>query len=482
MENKSIKKIETGIKGLDQVLGGGLPENKSILINGKPGTGKSFLLNEFLYRGAKKYNQNGVLVAFEEMPEDIISNIDNLKWEYGELIKDGRIKILSMNPFLSHSHELSNDYSLEPILLRITNAIEKVNAKRVSIDSIGNLFLNFSSEAAVRSLLFKLIFELKKTGVTTLISGEKATAGDSKIGIEEYVSEGVIDIDYKFTKNHIDRFLTVTKLRGSEIESGRVEFSISNEGMEVYPLIIDTGEYMYTKFETRKKFGLEGLDKILKGGIPQGHAVLIGGNTGTGKTTLALQFLLEGLKNDENCLWIALEEPVEQLEKTAESHDWDIKKYMEQKKLLFLEPPLININQNKLLSSIFDIVEERDVERVVFDSVSSMESHTMNKGKVREFLINLSRYFKSKGVTSILNYLTSENFSATSHLIGSMTTNEMRISSIVDGIIILRFVERKQKVKKLINVLKLRGSDHKKDIIQYELAQDGFKLLKKFEK
>jgi len=176
-----------------------------------------------------------------------------------------------------------------------------------------------------------------------------------------------------------------------------------------------------------------------------------------------------------------LEEPIPQVKKTVLEHGWDFEKYEQQGRLRFVAVSVIDISPDKLLYQILDAVNDIGAGRVVFDSVSSLESATMDKNKVREFLVQLSGFFKTLGVTCIMNYLTAESFSAVKgQLLGSLSATEMRLSSVTDGIIILRFVERGQRVDKLMNIIKMRGSEHSKDILRFEVDRGGFKLCEKF--
>ena len=143
---------------------------------------------------------------------------------------------------------------------------------------------------------------------------------------------------------------------------------------------------------------------------------------------------------------------------------------------------MIDVETDKLIYQIVNAVNAIGAKRVVFDSISSLESSTMNKNQVRELLITLSGFFKTVGVTCIMTYLTPIAFGATKdQLLSSLETSEMKLSSVMDGIIILRFIERGQNVKKLLNIIKVRGSEHNKAIFQYEIDKEGFKFGDKFE-
>ena len=206
------------------------------------------------------------------------------------------------------------------------------------------------------------------------------------------------------------------------------------------------------------------------------------GNTGTGKTTLGMHFLKNGFDNDEPGIFVTLEEPVEQAKKTAMVHGWDFEEYEQQGKIRFVTVSLIDILPDELLYKIIDAVNDIGAKRVIIDSISTLESATMSPNQVREFMIQLSMFCKTQGVTCVLNYLTAESFGATEgQLLGGLTTNELRLSSVMDGIVILRYVERGQRVRRLLNILKLRGSEHSKDIFKFGVGQEGFKFGERYE-
>jgi circadian clock protein KaiC len=297
------------------------------------------------------------------------------------------------------------------------------------------------------------------------------------------VADGVIEIALIKGQQQFMRRMFVIKLRGTDFRSGAVEFDIINqEGLVVYPKIPIENIVAKTDFHVRKRFGIKNLDNILAGGIPQGHMILISGNTGTGKTMLGMHFLHEGIQTGETAVFVALEEPVEQIKKTALAHNWDFSRYEKEGKIRFVATNLIDISNDKVLYQIITAVRSINAKRVVIDSISSLYSATMNEEQVRQFLLQISRYFKANGITCIMNYLATSSFGAArGQLLSSFLTNDMRLSSLVDGIIMLLFVERGQKMKKLLGVFKLRGSQHSKELYNYEIEKGGLKLGEKFE-
>jgi circadian clock protein KaiC len=261
-----------------------------------------------------------------------------------------------------------------------------------------------------------------------------------------------------------------------------VEFEIEEDGLKVFPKIPVQRLLAKTDFQNRKKFGIEKLDELLDGGIPQGHIVMISGNTGTGKTVLAMQFLVQGIKEGENTIFVALEEPIDQVKRTALEHGWDFEQYEKQGKMAFVSTSLIDNSNDKLLYQILNAVNRIGAKRVVIDSISTLMSATMNEEQARQFQIQITSFLKEKGITCVLNYLCGASFGAVKgQLLSNLMTNEMRISSMTDGIIMLLYVERGQHVKKMLNILKLRGSAHSKEVFRYEIEKGGIKMGEKYE-
>ncbi|MGA2468973.1 MAG: circadian clock protein KaiC [Thermodesulfobacteriota bacterium] len=477
-----LEKILTGITGFDEVLDGGVPKGRVMLVTGTTGTGKTVFLNEFLYRGITQLNENGVYVTFEETPKDIIKNVRSFGWKYISLIRKRKLAFVDASPAEEMVLKTGPQYDLSPLVKRIEYAIGKVKAKRVVVDSIDAIFSRFSNKDVVRAALYQISAKLKKSGVTVLISAEKTGEELSRYGVGEFVADGVIELELIKGQQQFIRKVFIKKLRGMGYRSGIVEFEISEDGFKVFPKIPVQRLLAKTDFQIRKTFGIEKLDELLGGGIPQGHIAMISGNTGTGKTVLAMQFIVQGIKEGENTIFIVLEEPIDQVKKTALEHGWDFEQYEKQGKLAFVATSLIDISNDKLLYQILNAVNRIGAKRVVIDSISNLVSATMNEEQARQFLIQISSVFKEKGITCIMNCLSGANFGAVKgQLLSNLITNEMRLSSITDGIIMLLYVERGQSVKKMLNVLKLRGSAHSREIFRYEIGKGGVKIGEKYE-
>jgi len=483
-EKGAVEKVFTGIRGFDEVLDGGVPRGRATLIVGGAGTGKTVILNEFIYQGITQFKENGVYVTFEEDKKDIIKNVRGFGWNYASFVAQKKLAFVDASALRDVTIEGGQNYDLSPLIERVKYAVKKVKAKRLIIDSLDSLFSRFQNKDVVRQALCQITAKLKDLGVTSLMTAEKSgpEQGLSRYGVEEFVADGVIEIALVKGQQQFLRRMFVIKLRGTGFRSGIVDYEITDQGLIVYPKIPIEITTAKTDFQIRKGFGIKGLDDILGGGIPQGHMILVSGNTGTGKTMFGMHFLRQGIVEGENTVFVALEEPVDQVKKTALTHGWDLSRYEKEGKIKFVTANLIDISNDKLLYKVINAARNINAKRVVIDSISSLYSATMGDEQVRQFLLQASRDFKANGITCIMNYLASSSFGAArGQLLSSLVTNEMRLSSLLDGIIILLYVERGQKVRKLLSVLKMRGSQHSKEIFSFEIEKGGIKIGEKYE-
>ncbi|MFH0715004.1 MAG: ATPase domain-containing protein [Candidatus Diapherotrites archaeon] len=471
---------KTGILGLDEILNGGLPKYTTTLLSGTSGTGKTILSLQWLFDGVKR-GENGIYISITEPLFMAVRNVELMEFYDRKAIEQEKLRLLDIREVLGLDFEKIDPQSL---LRYIEKQVKENNAKRLVIDSITAVLYMINDKAKIRQFIFELKKVLATLGCIAILVSESLEINKySTFGVEEFISDGIIVLSNIIGENQIIRKLQIIKMRGISFRTGAVIFDITASGILIYPKIPIDRSVATTEFKNRLNSGIKKLDSLIGRGFPQGHAIMVAGNTGSGKTTFALQFLVAGLKNGENGIYTALEESSSQIKKTAREHGWDLEKYEKSGKLFFINPDLIDINPDKLLYQIINVINKTSVKRVIIDSISSLESATMNKNKVREFLIQLSGFLKLKGATAMLTYLSEDAFGAgAGQLLGGGESSELRLSSVVDGIILLRYVERAQKVDKLMNILKMRGSAHDKRIWQFEVGKDGIKIGKVFKK
>jgi len=469
----------TGIDGLDETLQGGIPEGHVVLLRGKAGTGKTILSMQWLFEGHKKFDESGIYIAATEPFEKALQNMHSLDFFDEDSLKEGNIKVTDLRSIMDTlGIDGSGDVVREDVdrlVDVIKDLVEDYNAKRLVIDSITAAGLRFDDKGLFRDFIFRLGTVLSGLGCTTFLISEKEYS--SRFEVEDFISDGIIELDYVSGERKMVRSLNVLKMRGVDYKSGEINFNITSNGVCLYPKIIPRKTIAETDFEDRKGTGVEELDKMLDGGYPEGHNIILSGNTGTGKSTLAMQFLVEGMKNGEPALFVNLEEPTPQIRSIAKSHGWDFEKYMDEGLLEFITPNLIDTYPDRFLHDVRNVVDAVDVERMVVDSVSSIPSADMSEDDLRELLLELNSILKPRGITCIMTHMARPMFGDTSdsHL-SSMKSGDLRLSSLTDGIILLRYIEEGNEVNKSISVLKMRGSTHSKKIRRFEILDEGIEV------
>ena len=426
-----------------------------------------------------KQGENGIYISITEPLSIAIRNVESMKFYDRTAIEQGKLRLVDIKEVFEY-----DKIDSQSLLRYIEKQVKENNAKRLVIDSITGILYALNDKTKITCFMFELKKVLATLGCTTILISKVTEKNTYSIfGVEELIPDGVISFNAVVGENQIVRTLQVIKMRGVNFRTGTSILDITSSGISIYPRIPIDRSIATTEFKNRLHTGIKKLDSLCGGGFPQGHMIMVAGNTGSGKTTFALQFLMEGLKNGESGVVVALEESSSQIKKTALAHGWNLEKYEKSGKLIFINPDLIDLNPDKLLYQIVNAVNKKGVKRVIVDSVSSLESATMNRDKTREFLMQLTGFLKTKGVTALLSYLSESSFGAgLGQLLGSGAASELRLSSVTDGIILLRYVERLQGVDKLMNILKMRGSEHDKKIWQFEVGKNGIQIGQVFKR
>ena len=310
-QRKALPKSPTSIQGLDEITGGGLPKGRPTLVCGGAGCGKTLFAMEFLVRGATQYNEPGVFISFEETEKELTANVASLGFDLENLVK--RKKIWLENIRVERIEiEQSGEYDLEGLFIRIHHAIESIKAKRVVLDTIEILFSGLPNPHILRAELQRLLGWLKKKGITTIITAERGEGSLTRQGLEEYVSDCVILLDHRVNDQSSIRRLRIVKYRGSTHGTNEYPFLIDEDGFSVLP--VTSLGLNYSTSAERISTGIPRLDTMLSGkGYFRGSTVLVSGTAGTGKTSIAAQFVESACKRKERVLYFTFEESPGQL-------------------------------------------------------------------------------------------------------------------------------------------------------------------------
>jgi KaiC/GvpD/RAD55 family RecA-like ATPase len=274
-EGPELAKAPTGIRGLDQITGGGLPLGRVTLVTGNAGAGKTLLGIQFLVAGARDYGEPGVLVTFEESAEKVAANVRSLGFDLDALQRDGLLAVLAFRVDPAET-VATGEFDFEPLFIAVGDAIMRLAAKRVVLDTIEVLFGAFGDDSIVRGELSRLAWWLEERGVTAIVTGERDDKGLSRHGIEEYVSDCVIVLDHRVREEVSTRRLRVVKYRGSAHGTNEYPFMISARGFVVLP--VTSISLDYDAPDERILTGITRLDHMLGGGLFRGSTVRDGGH------------------------------------------------------------------------------------------------------------------------------------------------------------------------------------------------------------
>ena len=461
-----LPKAPTGIQGLDEVTLGGFPRGRPTLICGSAGAGKTLLAMEFLVCGAVEYSEPGVFMAFEETAAELAQNVRSLGFDLDELAKEKKLLVDYVRIERSEIDE-TGDYDLEGLFIRLGTAIDAIGAKRVVLDTIENLFAGLQNQGILRAELRRLFRWLKDKGVTAVITAERGEGALTRHGLEEYVSDCVILLDHRVTNQISTRRLRIVKYRGTAHGTNEYPFLIDEGGFSVLP--VTSLGLQHEVSEERISTGVPRLDTMLGGqGFYRGTTVLVSGTAGTGKTSLAANFVDAACRRGERCLYFSFEESPGQMVRNMRSIGLNLEQWVKKNLLQFHSSRATLFGLEMHLAVIHRLVEQFGPKVVVLDPVGSL----IQAGDQRDahiMLIRLIDFLKQREITAFLTNLTSAG--------SALEKTDVEISSIVDSWLFVRDVELGGERNRALYVLKSRGMAHSNQLREFRLTERGVDLL-----
>ncbi|MDI6784536.1 MAG: ATPase domain-containing protein, partial [bacterium] len=470
--------MQTGVPGLDEVLCGGFIAGSSILIEGPPGSGKTNLGLQIVFNGATKFAQPGVIVTFEEFPEQIYCDAAKFGWDLKKLEAEEKVKVIHTSP---SEMQQSIDRLPGPTASEVHDAIFRLNAKWILLDSVSHFVRVTNDVVEQRELLFRFQNQLKQRGLTVLLTKELEEAESSKIYFEEYVVDASVRL-YNPSPSGVGenlRSIEVRKTRGQEHLPGRHPFRFFADGIRIFPrqkvlAIVKPIEKLKTA--TRIPVGVPGLDTMLRGGLLENSTTLAAGPAGSGKTFLAAHFLTEGIKAGEACLYVTLEETPDKMLAYLPAVGLDLSKKNLTNLLHIHHAVPINLCLEELFLQLQAIIAEKKIKRVVIDSLSDFAVTVRDPGMLRDYIYILVRQLEDAGVTSLLlNPIqqVAPNFFG-------VNVADIGYAIVADAIIYLGFVEIESKMHRVISVLKMRGSEHDSELRKLLITENGLEVATRF--
>jgi circadian clock protein KaiC len=467
--------IRTGIKGFDEILAGGLLRGSIILAEGGAGTGKTTLGVEFVYRGVSEFDEPGIIVLFEVSPDKLVRDAALFGWDLRELERRERLKII----FTTRQVFLEEIQQADSLLLAEAAAM---GARRIFVDG---LVRRIADEDGLRNRPedFHLLAEgLQREQLTAILGVEVATPEDKEVGAlvpEEFIADTIVRLRLEPMDRAVLRSIEIVKARGQDHRMGRHSFRIvDGRGIEVYrrvqaPRELSREEAAAYDPTTRITTGVPGLDEWLNGGYFLGSTTLLAGITGSGKSCTALQFVAEGARRGERSLMVTLDEPPAQVLRNAASIGIDLQPSLEQGlvRLVYDRPQEIEIDRH--FAMLEGLVREFRPRRAVIDSLSTYGSSLGHEGRrFRDFLHAVIALMKEHQVTAVYNYENPEMLGMSSVM------GPYGVSSLVDNIILLNFVELGDVFRHALTIAKMRANPTDRTTRECEIVNGvGLRVL-----
>jgi circadian clock protein KaiC len=462
----SLPKTPTGISGLDQITGGGLPSGRPTLICGAAGCGKTLLSLEFVVRGALDFGEPAVFMAFEEKADELAMNAASLGFDLARLQKEKLLKIDHVHIDRSEIEE-TGEYDLDGLFIRLGYAIDSIGAKRVVLDTIENLFSGLNNQAILRAELRRLFGWLKEKGVTAIVTGEKGDGTLTRQGLEEYVSDCVIVLDNRVINQISTRLLRIVKYRGSMHGTNEYPFLIDEDGISVLPV---TSLLLNHDISTQRiSTGIASLDKMLGGkGFYRGSSILVSGTAGTGKTSIASYFAHASCLRKERCIYFAFEESPQQIIRNMQSIGVDLQKDVDSGFLeMHASRPTLNGLEMHLVA-IHKKIKKFRPKTVILDPITNLVT-IGSMSEVKSMLIRLIDFLQEERITVMFTALSLNT-------IVQEQTDE-GVSSLVDAWLLVRDIESNGERNRGLYIMKSRGMKHSNQVREFVITDTGLDLV-----
>lgn len=460
-----LPKAPTGIQGLDEITGGGLPKGRPTLVCGGAGCGKTLLAMEFLVRGVTEFNEPGVFMAFEETAKELTQNVASLGFDLKDLIAHKKIVVDFV--YIERSEiEESGEYDLEGLFIRLGNAIDSIGAKRVVLDTVESLFAGLPNPLILRAELRRLFLWLKDKGVTAIITGERGDGTLTRQGLEEYVSDCVIVLDHRVSEQTSSRRLRVVKYRGSTHGTNEYPFLIDEDGISVLP--VTSLGLQHIASSERVSSGIPRLDAMLSGkGYYRGSSVLISGTAGTGKSSIAAHFADAACRRGERVLYFSFEESPSQIIRNMHSIGIDLQTWVKKGLLQIHANRPSTAGLETHLAMKHKVINDFKPQVVILDPLNSFVIGDNEVG-VKTMLMRLLDFLKTNQITGLFTNLTPGG--------GMLEQTEVSVSSLIDTWLLLRSIDSGGERNRGLSILKSRGMAHSNQIREFLLTAHGVEL------
>lgn len=445
-----VARIKTGDTELDSVLGGGFPANSINILMGEPGSGKTVLVERLIFANANDARPILYLTTLSEPLDKVVRYLQQFEF-FDEA------KLLGQVVYESMGDELAEE-GVSVLVPKLKEAIRTLTPKIIVIDSFKAIHDLSTSIPEMRRLLYEMASLLTAYETTAFLVGEY---DDSHIAMypEFAVADGIVELLRAKTAMRDERFLRVLKLRGSFYLEGLHGCRITTKGLEVFTRLVGPKDApAYESVVQRVTTGVEGLDAILGGGFWRGSSVIVAGPTGSGKTTVGLQFALEGVRRGEPAVYVNFQENPTQLAQQMQSLSVP---RAEREKLFTIYVSPVEMQIDRIIAEVFNMVDRCKLQRVVIDSLGDLSASAADPQRLLNYLYALSQHFAARRVTTLMTY------EVASSAIGADRVHVERFSAQCDAFILLD-VDISARARRTLRVIKARSIAH--DLEAHDLS------------
>ncbi|HEU4374434.1 MAG TPA: circadian clock protein KaiC [Telluria sp.] len=459
----SLKKTPTGMAGFDEITGGGLPQGRTSIIMGGPGSGKTVFALQTLINGAHVCGERGIFVAFEENSRSVIANAASFGWDLSD-----HEKLLFMDAGMAPDVVQTGRFDVGSLLAGIRTRFAENRATRIVFDSIDVLLALLDDPFTERHELYRIQDWLAANDVTGIITARSSTSGET-YDFLEFMADCVIHLGQHVTGGVAHRDLRVAKYRGSCIHEGVFPLIIGTNGMEVASPI--PREMHVPACTERVSTGIDRLDTMLRGGYFRGSTALVTGAPGTAKSTLAAAFAEASSRRGERCLYVSFDESSGEIIRNMTSIGLDLQPQVDSGNLRFHSVQSGSLNAEEHLIAIKALISEYQPRSLVMDPLSAVLKSATSQ-VIMDVPLRLINYTKSQGITMLSTSLVENS--------DSPESTEMNVSTIADTWIHLSFKVQMGERNRLLTIVKCRGTGHSRQARELVLSDEGVTLADVF--
>jgi circadian clock protein KaiC len=453
-----VNRLATGVPGLDVVLGGGLEPGSVTVLAGAPGTGKTILAQQMCFANATSKRRAVYYTTVSEPHSKLVRHLATFDF----------FDLAALGPAVEYLHlgDLVRDDRpgpMGPLVDEVARKTMDEGPVVVVIDSAKAL-RDFTGERELRMAFYDLTSRLAHTDAALLLLGEY-TPDEMAAGVEFSLADTIIHIAYEPREPIDRRWLRVVKMRGTHHLEGKHTFRIGPAGFEVFPRIETLDPGAPREVSGRIASGIAGLDELMGGGIGAGEATVVLGPSGVGKTIAGLRFVAEGIAQGERCLYVTFQDTADQLIKMAATFDWNLGAARDDGRLVVHHVPLGELDLDVLTSRIQGELVDGSIHRVVIDSLAEMVLAARETDRFPAYARSLTGLIRAAGATLIITSETT-TLGPSPEPIGGVTF-------LFHNVILLRYIEMSSAIGRALNIVKMRNSDHRKDVFSFAIGPDG---------